>query len=128
VTDATPDGRRILVLDDEELIRRTVGRVLRQAGYDVQEAATPTEAREIIEGRPVDLLLCDLALEGLQGREAAIMLQARRPEMRVLYMSGSSEAEFREELEQREAVFLAKPFELSDLLAAVRRTLGASPQ
>lgn len=128
MTDATPDGRRILVLDDEELIRRTVGRVLRQAGYDVQEAATPTEAREIIEGRPVDLLLCDLALEGLQGREAAIMLQARRPEMRVLYMSGSSEAEFREELEQREAVFLAKPFELSDLLAAVRRTLGASPQ
>ncbi|HET9947783.1 MAG TPA: response regulator [Longimicrobiales bacterium] len=117
---------RILVLDDEPIVRRGAMRLLLARGYDVLEAATAAEALRLLEETedPVHLLICDLLLEGLPGREAAILLQARRPDMRVLYMSGSDEAEFRRQLEREEPVFLAKPFRSAQLYEAVERALA----
>lgn len=123
---AAKDAVRLLVLDDEDSLRRNVGRMLKRFGYEVLEASSAQEARQVLESSagPVALLLCDLNLVGLPGREAAIMLQARRPEMRVLFMSGSTEADFRTELEGSEPVFLAKPFTLAELRAAVEKALS----
>ncbi len=114
---------RILVLDDEESMRVLASHLLRGDGYEVDVAASAFEARAVVDKRPPDLLLCDLALDGLQGREAANMLQARRPGLKVLYMSGNDEADFRKEIEHGPAAFLAKPFERDALLAAVKRAL-----
>jgi DNA-binding NtrC family response regulator len=100
--------------------------MLRREGYDVIDAETPAEARLIAEKlrKPIALLLCDLQLEqGLQGREAANMLQAIRPEMRVLFMSGAYDAHHRDQLEKKEQYFLSKPFDQERLLDVVGRVL-----
>lgn len=132
----TPDNKgsgepiRILVLEDEHALRGAVVRILELHGHEVYDAPSAAEARGALNAldEPIHLLLCDLVLEGLDGREAAIMLQARRPEMRVLFMSGfSSPNSFRNELEASEAVFLAKPFDSNTLLDAVRMALEGDP-
>jgi len=112
----------ILVLDDEPIIRKSIGRQLRAAGYDAHEAESAAEARIVVDGlrKPIALLLSDLELrDGLQGREAANMLQALRPEMRVLFMSGSHGAHFRQQLQKTEMFFLNKPFDQKRLLELV---------
>jgi CheY-like chemotaxis protein len=111
----------VLVLENEPVVLRSTARLLRNEGYAVHEAASPQEARTIVERilEPISLLICDLELDGLQGREAAIMLQALRPEMRVLFMSGSDGAHFREQLEREHRYFLRKPFGRTRLLECV---------
>jgi len=111
----------VLILENEPVVLRSTARMLRNEGYEVYEAASPQEARTIVERtpRPISLLICDLELDGLQGREAVIMLQAIRPEMRVLFMSGSDGAHFRVELEREHRYFLRKPFARTRLLECV---------
>jgi two-component system cell cycle sensor histidine kinase/response regulator CckA len=112
----------VLILEDEEIVRRSTSRILRGEGYEVLEAESAQQARAIVDGlrKPIALLLSDLELrEGLQGREAANMLQSLRPEMRVLFMSGSHGAHHREQLEKAETFFLTKPFDRRRLLELV---------
>lgn len=115
----------VLVLENDEIILRSTGRILRAEGYDAYEALSPQEARAIVDGikKPIGLLLCDLDLDGLHGREASIMLQAHRPEMRVLFMSGSDSAHFRWQLEKEHVHFLRKPFDRKRLVELVGRVL-----
>lgn len=126
---APPSARRatVLVLDDDESIRSTVRRILELYDYEVLEAEDGTSAREVVDthdGR-IDVILCDLVLPGLGGREAANTLVARRPEARVLYFSGfSTHDSFRQELEQAGVPFLSKPFQVPELLEAVEALLA----
>lgn len=122
-------GRRrtVLVLDDDEAVRASVRRVLQLHDFIVLEAGTAMEAFDVLASHPgpIHLILCDLVLPGLGGREAANTMQARRPDAKILYISGySSPDSFRRELEMDGAPFLAKPFELPALLQAVARVLG----
>ena len=123
-----PHGvKTVLVLDDEETIRRTVQRILELHDFNVLVAESAHEAQEVVEdheGR-LDLLLCDLVLPELGGREAANLLRARIPDLKVLYMSGySSRHSFRGELEEAGEPFLAKPFDVVGLVDAVRSAIG----
>lgn len=117
--------RTVMILDDDHPLRRAAERVLSRAGYRVLSASTSREANAVAaqETGEIDLLVCDLVLPDLSGREAANLLMARRPEMKVLFTSGfSSHGSFRRELEH--AGFLPKPFGVPDLLAAVATALG----
>lgn len=119
--------RTILVLDDDEAVRSSVRRVLQLHDFRVLEAGTAMEALDVLASHEekIDLILCDLVLPGLSGREAANTLMARRPDTAILYISGySSPDSFRRELEKDGAPFLAKPFELPTLLRAIARVLG----
>jgi len=111
----------VLVLENDPIILRSTGGILRRAGYDVYEAETPAEARIIVDGlrKPIALLLCDLDLNGIHGRDAANMLLAIKPEMRVLFMSGADSVQFRGELERTERLYLKKPFDSTRLLELV---------
>lgn len=125
-TPTTDRARTVLFLDDDELLRNTVRRVLELYGYEVLEAAHAHGALEVVNAHqgPIDLILCDLVLPGLSGREAASALLARRPETKILYTSGySSAGSFRGELEKSGMNFLPKPFEVQELLDAVERAL-----
>ena len=126
-TAQAPGNRTVLVLDDEDTLRKMVRRVLELYDYTVLEAAHAQAALEAVtehEG-PIDLILCDLVLPGLGGREAASALMARRPEAKVLYMSGySSPGSFRSDLEHTAPDFLPKPFEVQQLLDAIEKALG----
>lgn len=119
-------GRTVLVLDDDDALRASVRRVLSLHDFQVLEAPNAMEALELLRSHDgkIDLILCDLVLPGLSGREAANAMIARRPDAAVLYMSGySTHDSFRRKMEEEGAPFLSKPFEIPELLAAVGNVL-----
>lgn len=80
---------RILVVDDDTAVGQFASRVLRRAGFDVRTASSPGEALLMAESDSrIDLLLTDLVMPQLNGRELARRLVQTIPDMRVLYMSG----------------------------------------
>lgn len=119
-------GRVVLIVDDDAALRRSVRRMLEMRGYKVYSAADAHEARQQVDFvGPPDLVLMDLVLPGIEGREAANLLLARYPGLRILYMSGytSQESVRMGSLNPRQEL-LRKPFELSELLEAVEGALG----
>jgi CheY-like chemotaxis protein len=113
----------VLVVEDQEQLRKMVARVLRGQGYKVREAANPGEAVLIAEryAGPIHLLLTDIVMPGISGGELAARLKAVRANMAVLFMSGYSE---RAMLGQLEGAYLAKPFSPETLAVKVREVLG----
>src|SRR5262249_41350557 len=79
----------VLAVDDEEMIRVLAGEVLRSHGYTVLEAKSGEAALSVLAGHPsVDLLLTDLVMPGMSGRQLWEKVVARDPRMRVLFASG----------------------------------------
>lgn len=124
-------GRRgsetILVVEDEPAILEIVGVLLRQSGYTVLAASSPGEALLLAGGHggPIDLLLSDLVLPEMNGRELARQLERDRPGIKKLFMSGHAADILADHgVAGREANFIAKPFALDSLLAKVGDTLG----
>jgi CheY-like chemotaxis protein len=97
--------------------------VLDSAGYAVRAAATPDEA---LQGDGADLLITDMLMPGMNGRELATRILARAPGTRVLYISGyTGEDVTRSAPLEEGARFLAKPFTPNELLEQVGELLGA---
>lgn len=118
----------ILLVEDDPAVRRFAARTLTGLGYRVLEAAGPSEAIAIAEDldEPLDLLVTDVTMPGLQGHQLAERLSAARPGLRVLYISGFTEnAIVSRGLTGKGAAFLAKPFSGDALARAVRRVLDA---
>lgn len=117
-------GVTVLVLDDDAAILRTISRTLSLHAYEVLQAQTVHAALRIMEEHPdpIHVILCDLVLPSLGGREAANALLARRPDARVLYMSGYSNRD-RRAVQLGDEAFLGKPFEISELLGAIEALL-----
>ena len=80
----------ILVVEDQEQLRKMAARVLRRCGYDVHEAANPADALAHCEryGGPIHLLLTDVIMPGMTGPELAARLKPSRPAMKVIFMLG----------------------------------------
>ena len=118
---AMTDPPRVLLVEDEALVRDMVRTFLERAGYDVVAHAT---AEEVLDGgRAIyaDLLLTDVMLSGKTGVELATALRERRPNLKVVYMSGNvADPVARESVVSPDACFLAKPFTRTMLLEAVR--------
>ncbi len=116
----------ILVVEDEDAVRRFVCDVLRMAGYDVAEAASGAEALETLSRlSSLDLLLTDVVMPGMGGRELAEHLLAERPGLRVLFMSGYAESEIAHQGALTPGTdLLEKPFGSEALLEAVRAGLS----
>jgi PAS domain S-box-containing protein len=125
-----PGGdRTILVVEDEEMVRRMAERTLRRAGYQVRVAANGQEAIRICREStdPIDLLLTDVVMPGMNGRELARLLRQERPDLLVLLMSGYTHLQLQLEREAGEISFLQKPFTVDQLLARVREAVGPAP-
>ncbi len=116
----------ILLVEDDVSLRKGIRRLLERAGYAVLTAATATEAMERAADRGVtiDLLLTDVVLPGVTGRQVAEVLERARPGLRVLYMSGYEESELSAQGNVRPGdAFLQKPFAVDALLHQVRALL-----
>jgi CheY-like chemotaxis protein len=119
-------GRTVLVVDDEEVVRMLVTRALREAGHEVVEASHGAAALALLESgtREFDLVICDLVMPGLNGRELARWLGAHRPDLPILLISGYPlpylEAH---DLYDPGIPLLRKPFLPSRLLETVEESL-----
>ena len=130
VVDATPrrGQETILVVEDETAVRSLARDVLTRLGYEVLTASDGRQALDVAKrhrGR-IDLLVSDVVLPKLRGVEVADRLHARRPELRVLYISGYTQtAIVHDGLLDPGVNFLAKPFRPADLANRVREVLDA---
>ena len=117
-------GIKILLAEDEELLRELATTILKQAGYEVLTASSPHELRSLVSEyqEEVDLLLTDVVMPGVSGQELVHLARARWPRVRVLYMSGYSNDEIR--IAEPDAEFLQKPFTPSELMAKIQETLS----
>ncbi|WP_020471926.1 ATP-binding response regulator [Zavarzinella formosa] len=116
----------ILLVEDEEMVRRMTTMILRRVGYDVLEATNGLEAVALAEkhGKQIRLLITDLMMPQLSGREVADRLTALIPELRVLYVSGHTDDILMQQGIEKAAVdFLQKPFNINALKFKVREIL-----
>lgn len=118
----------ILVVEDETAVLELAQQILEEQGYQVLVAGNGLEALQVgqEQGRTIDLLLTDVIMPGMNGRELAEQLQPHQPGMKVLYMSGySDDALAPHNLPGRGLCFLAKPFSIDSLVRKVRAILDA---
>jgi CheY-like chemotaxis protein len=119
----------ILFVEDEAFVRRVAAEVLESAGYRVIIAGSATEAlRAYCSSDPVDLLVADVILPGMSGRELAAQVETSHPSARVLLMSGYPEQLALCELSAHHRKYLAKPFSIDALLRTVREALDMAPR
>jgi two-component system cell cycle sensor histidine kinase/response regulator CckA len=110
----------VLVVEDEAAVRLFCCTVLRRFGYRVIEAAGPIEALDALQQAPVGLVLTDITMPGMNGKEMVKRIDRdQQPNLKVLYMSGYSE-NFEPGLD-----FLEKPFTSADLLKRVHAAFGS---
>ncbi len=119
----------ILLVEDEDGVRKLARESLGRCGYSVLMARSPAEAFEAVERHsgPIHLLLTDVILPGMSGSEMAARLAVLHPEMKLLYMSGyTDDAVVRHGVPGEKVAFLQKPFTLAGLAAKVREVLDGA--
>jgi PAS domain S-box-containing protein len=119
-------GETILLVEDDPQVRAVVGKMLESLDYRVLPAGDGEDALALAEAfhGPIDLLVSDLVMPGLGGRQVAERLRESSPDTAVLYMSGySDEAVVRRGVVDSDASFLKKPFATIDLARRVREML-----
>ena len=117
----------ILLVEDEPQVRAVVRRTLERGGYAVIVAQDPNEAVRVAEAAgPIDLLLTDVVMPYMNGRELAERVRSRRPGVRVLFTSGyTDDAILRHGVLDEGVPFLQKPITPASLMRSVRETLDA---
>lgn len=118
----------ILLVDDEEAVRGSTAAILRKQGYQVLEAASPGDALIIFEqhGATIALLLADVAMPHMNGRQLAQRLVPTRPGLKVLYISGHPRhVGLEDAFHDTSVAYLQKPFLPSELGRVVRALLDA---
>jgi PAS domain S-box-containing protein len=118
----------ILVVEDDSGVRRFASRVLEAAGYQVLTAQDGPAAIDTARHADVQLLLTDVVMPGMSGRDVATRLSAAQPGIRVLYMSGHTDKGIvRDGVLDAGIDFLAKPFTSESLISAVDAALAVLP-
>ncbi len=116
-------GERVLVVDDDETIRRTLRINLRARGYEVEEVATGRDALATLDDAPADLVILDLGLPGLDGVEVLRRLRARS-RVPVVVLSARQQSDDKvEALDEGADDYVTKPFGMDELMARVRSAL-----
>lgn len=116
----------ILLVEDEDAVRTFGARALRGKGYDVLEANNGDNALEVLAktDKTIDLVISDVVMPGIDGPTLIRMLREKRPDLRVIFISGYAEDTYRDELDEENGVhFLPKPFSLKDLATKVKEVL-----
>jgi len=118
----------ILVVDDEEAIRRMIEKMLWNSGYTVLKASGAVEALSVCEesSAALDLVVTDVAMPGMNGFDLAERISERWPTIRILFMSGcANDLSVRRQLYERP--LLPKPFTRDELAHKVRELLTPAP-
>lgn len=120
----------VLLAEDEKEVRALAREFLELSGYTVIEAKDGAEAIHLakMHAGAIDLLLTDMVMPGMSGRELAAALVVTRPQMKIIFMSGYTEyAVQRHEGNELASIFLQKPFTRALLASSVHKALGGKP-
>jgi CheY-like chemotaxis protein len=126
----TPQGETILVVEDEEALREVTERIFNRSGYRVLTAANGPDAVELATAHegPIDLLVTDVVMPHMLGREVADRIRALRPDVRVLYMSGYAQPVLASQGRlDPDAHLIEKPFSADTLVETAGLILNALP-
>jgi CheY-like chemotaxis protein len=114
---------RMLVVEDDDPTRYAISKTLEAAGYEVAQAHDFRDALPILEGKGrVDLLLVDLGIPGVNGFALARMARMRRPEIKIVYVTGDDDIPVTEAM----GPILRKPVDPETLIATIRRELSTA--
>jgi CheY-like chemotaxis protein len=119
-------GATVLVVEDEDALRAAIRRLLQGEGYHVLEAQNGATALQVLNGpgaSGIALVLTDLRMPVMDGRQLAAALARARPSLPIVFMSGFTAHLMDLRLISPNLAFLAKPFRHDDLLATVRGQL-----
>lgn len=117
----------VLVVEDEPALVAIYRRVLEHNGYQVLSALSGEDALEVVKKHDgnIDLLLSDIVLQGMSGRELVWRLWESHPEIYVILASGYADQDGAlQMMEENRVAFIAKPFDLNLLLDMIRETIG----
>src|SRR5579872_2348808 len=126
-TEALPprrEGLTILLAEDDALMRRLTRKMLEEHGYKVLEAVDGESALEVVRSEPIDLILTDVVMKGMNGPELVLRLMDSHPSMKVVYMSGYTGELIANQGVEGSIRLLEKPFTRADLLKTVDAVLG----
>jgi DNA-binding NtrC family response regulator len=116
--------RSIVVVDAEPAVRSTLSKILERAGYAVHATGEFRQALQMIESSHPDLVLTNVFLNGITGREAIHQIKDRCPDVRVLMVSGVPDEEAIRESSKLDGFdVFPKPFKAGDLIAKVQQVL-----
>jgi two-component system cell cycle sensor histidine kinase/response regulator CckA len=124
--DHTGTGR-VLLVEDEEAVRKFAARALASRGYEVLEAASGREAIDIVDktGSSIDLVVSDVVMPEMDGPSLMRELRKRDPKLKIIFVSGYAEDAFAKNLPEGERfTFLPKPFTLKQLIETVKTAIG----
>jgi DNA-binding response OmpR family regulator len=122
-------AKRVLVVDDDPELHELIGFALKQEGYDVLDAHDAYEGLEIIQKQPVDLALLDVMMPKLDGLEMLSRLREHNKSLRVIIMTALQTPETAvSALRDQACDFLAKPFDVQELLSVVRTAFELNPR
>jgi len=114
----------VLLVEDEPMVRSVAERALTRHGYTVITADSGEDALEILaKNEPVDLLISDVVMPGMDGPTMVREARLSRPELKILFMSGYAEEQLRKSIDIENVNFLPKPFSVVELAEAARRTV-----
>jgi DNA-binding response OmpR family regulator len=115
----------VLVVEDEALVRMMVVQALEDAGYAVCEAAEADGALAVLGSHEeIGLIVTDIGLPGVSGRRLAAEARERRPDMKVLFMTGYTDSAVSRDALPDGFGVITKPFDLNDLAARAHALLG----
>ena len=127
-TKDAPGKGRVLIVDDEESIRKALRLTLTKAGYDVVEADDGAKSIEVIgaDDNPlmVDVIICDIRMPKISGLEAIAYFRQQYPSVSVLVLTGYPDIQLATDLLKQGVVdYLVKPIERDKLVASVDRAM-----
>jgi DNA-binding response OmpR family regulator len=121
----------VLVVEDDDMLRRMLSGILTREGFRVLAAESGPQAREMSAtpaNDSISFLITDLHLPGISGVELAADLRATRPELKALFISGTTKARFSAfGADMSQSAFIAKPFRMQEMIEAVRALAGRQP-
>ena len=120
-------GGRVLLVEDEDMVRAVASRALTRAGYTVTVAGDGDEGLELVSGaEEFDLVVSDVVMPVMDGPTMFREIRKARPDLPVLFMSGYAEQQLREEIDMDNVEFLAKPFTVQQITDKVGAVLAAA--
>ncbi|MEO1048483.1 MAG: response regulator [Pseudomonadota bacterium] len=122
-------GGRILLVEDEDMVRAVAERALSRAGYQVTSCPGGEEGlAEIDKGDDFDLVVSDVVMPGMDGPAMVRAIREKRPDMPILFMSGYAEEQLRRDIDIPNMHFIAKPFSVSAIGDKVASVMQAAQQ